>query len=78
MFGEVNYELGIVAGNATIDPVSSLIIPGDDDGKVAVERTKLDGMKDHITINASHTFFPSNKKVQKQTLYFLKYGQFQH
>lgn len=78
LFGEVNYELGIIAGDGTIDPVSSMIISGKDDGKVAVERTKLKGMKDHITINVSHTFFPSNKKVQMQTLYFLNHGQFQH
>ena len=78
LFGEVNYELGIIAGSATIDPISSAIIPGEDDGKVAVERTKLEGMKDHIVVSASHTFFPSNKEVQKQTLYFLKNGNFKH
>jgi len=33
-------------------------------------------MKDHIVVGASHTFFPSNKEVQKQTLYFLKNGNF--
>lgn len=78
LFGEVNYELGIIAGNFTIDPISSSIIPGDDDGKVAIARTKLQGMKDHIVMNASHTFFPSNKQVHKQVLYFLRNGQFQH
>ncbi len=78
LFGEVNYELGIIAGNATIDPISSAIIPGENDGKVAVERTKLEGMKDHIVVSASHTFFPSNKEVQNQTLHFLKNGNFKH
>jgi triacylglycerol lipase len=78
LFGEVNYELGIIAGNATIDPISSAIIPGENEGKVAVERTKLEGMKDHIVVKASHTFFPSNKEVQNQTLHFLKNGNFKH
>jgi esterase/lipase len=78
LFGEVNYELGIIAGNATIDPISSAIITGENDGKVAVERTKLEGMKDHIVVSASHTFFPSNKEVQRQTLCFLKNGNFKH
>jgi esterase/lipase len=78
LFGEVNYELGIIAGNATIDPISSAIIPGENDGKVAVERTKLEGMKDHIVVSASHTFFPSNKEVCNQTLHFLKKGNFKH
>jgi esterase/lipase len=78
LFGEVNYELGIIAGNSTIDPISSLIIGVENDGKVAVEKTKLEGMKDHIVVRASHTFFPANKEVQKQTLYFLQQGIFQH
>jgi pimeloyl-ACP methyl ester carboxylesterase len=78
LFGEVNYDLGIIAGNLSIDPFSSAIIPGENDGKVAVERTKLEGMKDHIVVSASHTFFPSNKEVLKQTLYFIKNGKFNH
>lgn len=78
LFGDVNFELGIIAGNATIDPISSLILPKENDGKVSVESTKLKGMKDHIVVSASHTFFPSNKEVQKQTLRFLKYGNFNH
>jgi pimeloyl-ACP methyl ester carboxylesterase len=76
LFGEVDYELGIIAGNSTIDPISSAMIPGDDDGRVSVKSTKLKGMKDHIIISASHTYFPDNKKVQKQTAYFLKHGKF--
>ena len=79
MFGKIDYELGIIAGNSTIDPISSfMIIPGPDDGKVSIESTKLEGMKDHIIVSASHTFFPSNKQVKKQTLYFLQNGKFNH
>ncbi|MFT7088124.1 MAG: esterase/lipase [Rickettsiales bacterium] len=74
---KIDYELGIIAGKFTIDPVSSLIIPGDDDGKVSIESTKLAGMRDHIIVSASHTFFPSNEEVQKQTLNFLKHGKFE-
>jgi hypothetical protein len=51
------------------------MIPVENDGKVA--RTKLEDMKDHIAIRASH-MFPYNKKVQKQTLHFLEYGNFDH
>lgn len=76
LFGPIDYELGVIAGNSTIDPISSLIIPGDDDGKVAISKTKLKGMKDHIVVNASHTFFPSNEDVKRQTLYFIEYGRF--
>lgn len=76
MLGKVDYELGVIAGNSTIDPISSYIIGGDDDGKVSIKSTKVKGMKDHVVVSASHTFFPSNKDVHKQTLYFLKNGTF--
>ncbi len=78
LFGQVNYDLGIIAGNATLDPIFSIIIPGPDDGRVGVEKTKLEGMKDHIIIKVSHGFFPYSKKVRKQTLHFLQNGNFLH
>lgn len=76
LLGDVDYELGVVAGNSTIDPLSSAVIPGDDDGKVGIESTKLEGMKDHITVSASHLFFPGNDTVHEQTAHFLKHGTF--
>lgn len=76
LLGTIDYELGIIAGNSTIDLISSAIIPGDDDGKVSIASTRVTGMKDHVVIPASHTFFPGNKAVQRQTAHFLKYGVF--
>lgn len=76
LLGNIYYELGIIAGDRTIDPISSFIIPGDDDGKVSVERTKIEGAKDHIVVHSSHTFFPSNDDALMQTLYFLQNGRF--
>ena len=77
LLGEVSYELGIIAGSRSIDPISSFILPGRDDGKVTIASSKLDGMKDHIIVAATHTFFPSNKSVHLQTSHFLKHGTFQ-
>ncbi len=76
ILGTVDYDLGVVAGNFSIDPVSSAIIPGDDDGKVSVESTKVEGMKDHVVVPASHTFFPANTDVQREALHFLQHGAF--
>ena len=76
LMGQVNYEMGVLAGNSTIDPVSSAIIPGEDDGKVSVESTKVEGMRDHFVLPASHTFFPQNQLVHEQAYNFLQFGVF--
>ncbi|MHA1539255.1 MAG: esterase/lipase family protein [Alphaproteobacteria bacterium] len=76
LFGKIDYPLGIIAGKSSIDPISSYVIPGADDGKVSIKSTKLTGMKEHIIIPASHMLFPRNKIVHAQTLYFLQQGTF--
>lgn len=73
-----DYELGVIAGDRSIDPISSAVIPGKDDGKVAIERTKLDGMDDHIVVHASHTFIMQDDEAIRQTLHFLQNGVFDH
>ena len=74
--GGVDYDLGIIAGNSSIDPASSWVIDGPDDGKVAVRRTRLDGASDHIVLSANHTFFPQTDAVITQTIHFLQHGSF--
>ena len=76
IFGAVDYDLGVIAGDRSFDPVMSWFIPGADDGKVSVASTKIDGMKDHITLRVSHTFMPSKKSVIDQTAHFLAHGKF--
>lgn len=76
LFKPVDYELGIIAGSWSIDPISSFLIKGNDDGKVSIQSTKLEGMQDHIIIPTTHTWFPHNKEVQRQTAYFLQDGTF--
>lgn len=72
-----DYELGIIAGTRSIDPVSSLfVLSGQDDGKVTVKATKLTGMTDHITLPVTHTFMMKNKTVIQQAVYFIRTGTF--
>ena len=74
--GPADFELGIITGDRTIDPVSSWIIPGVDDGKVAVEKTKLEGMTDFLLVNVSHTYIMEKPEVVLEVLHFLKNGRF--
>ena len=74
--GPVDFELGIIAGDRSINWINSLMIPGPDDGKVSVERTKVAGMKAHFVIHASHPYLMKNAAVIRETIHFLRHGQF--
>ena len=74
--GPANFPVGIIAGDRSINWINSLLIPGSDDGKVSVERTKLAGMSDHMVIHATHPFIMRNRQVIRQTVRFLRTGNF--
>ena len=76
--GPVNYPVGVIAGDRSINWINSLLIPGADDGKVSIERTKLAGMSDHIVIHTAHPFIMKNREAIRQTIQFLRSGAFNH
>ncbi len=71
-----DYEVGIVAGNLALDPISWFAIEAPNDGKTSIEGTKIDGMKDHIVLPVSHDTVLASPIALYQTLYFLEHGYF--
>ena len=76
--GPVGFPLGIITGNeqTAIDSVLASRIPGQNDGKVSVERAKVEGMSDFMVLPVTHTFIVNNGVVIGQTLHFLEHGNF--
>ncbi|NIV17839.1 MAG: alpha/beta hydrolase [Woeseiaceae bacterium] len=74
--GPANFELGVIAGTRTIDPVTSSFLENPDDGRVSVEDTKLEGMKDHVIVDHSHAFMMRMNDTKELTIRFLKTGKF--
>lgn len=74
--GAADFDLGIITGNFSINPLLSLLIAGDDDGKVSIESAKLDGMRDFLVLPYSHTFIMQNDVTIKYSVNYLQTGKF--
>lgn len=74
----MDFPLGIITGNrhAFFDGWLADLFPGQHDGKVSVERAKVEGMSDFLVVPTPHSFIMDDDEVIEQSLYFLRHGQF--
>ena len=74
--GPVRFDLGIVTGDRSMNPLGSWLIPGPDDGKVGVERARVEGATDFMVVSATHTFIMNRGEVAEEVVHFLRNGRF--
>ena len=71
-----DFEFAIIAGARGNDSGWNPFVPGDDDGTVSVESTKLAGARDFMTVNALHSFISSNPDTIDAVKRFFETGAF--
>lgn len=68
-------EFGIIAGCRGLDGGFNPLIPGDNDGLVSVETTRLPGANDFMTVYTMHTLLLHTPAVYEATERFLETGK---
>ncbi|HEX4935677.1 MAG TPA: alpha/beta fold hydrolase [Gemmatimonadaceae bacterium] len=74
--GRASFPVGVIAGTRSVNWILSRLIPGPDDGKVAVRRARLEGMRDFAEVGASHPFLMNDREAIAMTLRFLAFECF--
>jgi len=74
--GPPDFDFAVIAGDRTIDPVTSAVLDDPDDGRVSVSDTRLEGMKDFRIVDVSHAFIMQSGEVIRLVKQFLKTDSF--
>ena len=74
--GPATFDVGIIAGTQSINPILSTLLPDRDDGKVSVEATRVEGMNDHLEMPVTHVFMMRDDEVIGQVVHYLRHGRF--
>jgi pimeloyl-ACP methyl ester carboxylesterase len=72
-------QIGSIAGTVRMG-IGSLVVhlSAPNDGVVAVEETRLQGVADHIVMRTSHSGMAVSPHVARQICQFLQHGRFSH
>jgi triacylglycerol lipase len=74
--GVPDFDFSIIAGDRTIDPITSAVLDDPDDGKVSVSDTRLEGMRDFVVVPVSHAMIMQDREVIRLVMNYLARGSF--
>jgi triacylglycerol lipase len=76
VLGPARFELGVITGDVSLNPLFSAWLPGEDDGTVTVASAWVEGTDDFLVVPYGHTFIMRREEVILQVLAFLEAGRF--
>ncbi|WP_025897132.1 esterase/lipase family protein [Sneathiella glossodoripedis] len=71
-----DYEVGIIGGDITFNPVAAYLLPGRDDGVVPLSHMWMEGMTDFTSVQATHVTIRYSKAASENIASFLQNGSF--
>ena len=74
----IDFPLGIIASDASLNPIGKQVFGAPNDTLVSIESTKIEGMSDHIIIPCPHAMMMFDPRIINQVTAFLKDGKFDH
>jgi pimeloyl-ACP methyl ester carboxylesterase len=75
--GPLGHVHAVIAGSRSINWINSCMIPGPDDGKVAVANTRLPDTTDHLALPVTLPHLMYNDRVIRNVLHYLGEGHFE-
>ncbi len=70
------FELGVIAGRRSNNPLFARILGDESDGKVRVASARVDGMRELVVVDRAHTFIMWGPDVLAHIFTFLEHGRF--
>jgi triacylglycerol lipase len=74
--GPVDFPLGVIAGDVSLNPFFSRVLETPNDGKVSVASARIAGMSDFAVVHSSHTWIMWRAETLRDILTFLREGHF--
>ncbi|WP_051309862.1 esterase/lipase family protein [Desulfogranum japonicum] len=72
----LDYPVGVLTGNRPATPLFSRYFSGENDGKVAVDRAYVRGVKAFLILPYGHSFIMFHRSVHNQVRHYLQNGCF--